>query len=264
VTTDLTLNGLALSDAVPAAVVLSVERQLLGGRRNVRVDIPGRIGTLSFPDHAGDRLITVEVDIQAASFALRRAAVVDLAGWVDLDAPANLVVDDQPDRYWKAMLDSSPDVLERLLSASAELIFRAEPYAYATTPSTEQLALSGTPDTATFDVDDELVADPIIELTPTNGTITSFTLELNGYALTWSGLIGDDDTLTISSVSHTVTTGTNDDVNLTGAYDPAAVSMAIVTGEFPTIEPGTNTLELTWTGTATAVTVDITWRRRYR
>jgi hypothetical protein len=67
----------------------------------------------------------------------------------------------------------------------------------------------------------------------------------------------------VSSVSFTVTAGANVDTMLTGAFDPNDLEMSDVSGEFPELEPGTNDWSLIWTGTATTVTVLVTWRRRY-
>jgi predicted phage tail component-like protein len=264
-TTDVTLNGVTLASAVPTAAVLDVRRPLAGRRRDVYVEVPGRPGSYVYPEAPGDRELGIVVDIAADTMADRRAAVIALADWCDLGVVAPLIIDDQDDRYHEALLASGPDVLERLLSAATELRFRVTPYALAIEVTSTSVGVTGTsPYAAELELDGNVAVDPIIEITPTDGTITGFTLTVGDRALTWSGVIADDQTLTISSISDTATVGVNGDTMLTGAYNQGAVSMADMTGDFPIVEPGTNDWSLEWTGTATTITVEFTWRERYR
>ena len=265
-TTDATLNTVALSTAVPTALILKVARQLTGARRNVHVDIPGRAGSWTFPEQPGDRLLVISVDITADTFADRREAVRDLAYWADVGTVARLIIDDEPDRYHDAILDSTVDVNEWLTVADAvEVPFRTGPYANAIDISEEPLAISGSsPQAGSFVIPDTVEALPVIEITPTNGTLTTFTLDVNGTELTYATAVADDATITISSLVDTVFAGANIDPNLNGLLNPALVSMAGVTGEFPRLVEGTNNWSLTWAGTATTITVTIRWRERFR
>lgn len=263
---DLTLGGVALSTAVPAAYVLKVTRPLVGKRRDQFVDVPGRAGAWTFPEQPGDRVISVELDLQADTYEDRRAAVTALADWADLGARAALIIDDEPDRYHEAILDNDPDPDEWLTAATITLAFRVGPFALGDTIPTETLAVSGAgSDSGDFTIADTIYAEPVIEITPTDGTITGFTLTINASALSYTGpTITSGNTLTINSISDTVTAGISGDTMLTGAYNPAALAMGFVSGEFPLLEPGENAWAITWDGTATAVTVEISWRRRFR
>lgn len=267
-TTDVTLNGVALSTAVPSAIVTRPERPLVGSRRDVFVDVPGRAGSWKFAEEPGDRIIELAVDILAETFEARRSAVRALADWCAVGAASNLIIDDEPDRYHVGILDNDPDPDEWLNHAgSIRLRFRCDPYALATALSSETVAVSGGgSDSGTFNVDDVLDAEPIIEITPNDGTITGFTLTVNGYAISYTApTIASGNTVTISSISDTVTAGTNGDTMLTGAYNPASVTMGFVTANlFPLLVNGTNAWSLTWDGTATDITAEITWRERFR
>lgn len=263
-TTDLTLNGVALSTAVPEALVLDVRRPLVGKRRHRTAEIAGRAGSWRWDEEPGDRTIEVDLDLQAESFAERRAAVRQLAYWADVGTTAPLIISDEPDRYHEALLDSDDAALERLCYAETTIRFLAGPYALASTLSTQTVTANSNPDTDTFAIDDEVTAEPIVEITPVGGTLTGFTLTVNGYALTWAGTLAAGETLTISSISDTVTLGANDDVNLTGAFDEADLDMADVSGEFPLLLEGSQTWAISWTGTATSVGIDFTWRERSR
>lgn len=264
-TTGVSLDGNVLSDIVPSAIVLAVRRPLVGRRRHVEVDVPGRAGSWIFPEEPGDRVVEFDVHVTEESFEDRREAVRLLAGWADVGDRARLVFDDEPDRFHSAILDTDATPAEWLRWSTIPLSFKAEPFAFALDESEEILALSGSsPKAGTFSAPDELAAEPIIEITPNNGTITAFGLELNGMLLGWSGLLPEDSALTISTISDTVTTGTNTDVDLTGAYDPDLVDMADVSGVFPYIVAGSNAWSFEWSGTATDITIEITWRRKFR
>ena len=52
-TTDATLNGVALSSAVPDAIVLRPARHLVGRRRHQALDVPGRAGPWIFGEQPG-------------------------------------------------------------------------------------------------------------------------------------------------------------------------------------------------------------------
>jgi predicted phage tail component-like protein len=264
--TNVTLDGVSLAVAVPTAKVLRVRRQLVGARRETFVDVPGRAGAWVFPSEPGDRSIRLDVDIAAASFALRRQAVRKLAEWADtLDGRVRLIVDDEPDRYHAAVLASAPDVDEWLLSGEASLEYRADPYAYAVSTSSTSVTASAGTASGAFAGSGDVAAYPVIEITPLNGTLTAFTVQLNGDTLSWSdNPVPSGATVTVSSISYTITTGVSSDTNLSGVYIENDVVMQTVTGRFPVIVAGTNTYNFTTTGTATAVRFRITWRARYR
>jgi predicted phage tail component-like protein len=260
--TDITLNGAALSDEVPEAEVLRVTRPIVGARREQYVEVPGRAGSVLYPEEPGDRSLTIAIHILGDTFNDRRDAVRRLADWADIGQRSRLVIDDEPDRFHEAILAGAPTFDEWLTSGSGDLEFRTGPYALALAASVVDLTL---PDNSgTFPIDDDLPAFPVVEITPTDGTITSFTFELNDTSLSYAGLVNDDATITISSLAYTVTQGANTDINLTGAFDIGAVDLADVSGTFPVLLPGTNAWTLTWDGTATTVDVRITWRRRHR
>lgn len=263
-TTDLTLNGVALSAAVPTALVLRVERELVGKRRHSDVEIPGRAGSWRFDEEPGNRTIRVWIDIQADSFEARRAAVRELAYWCDIGTTANLVVSDEPDRYHEAILDDEPNPEEWLVRAEIPLRFTAGPYALSSTLSTQTVTATTNPDSDTFSIPDAVTAEPVLEITPTGGALTSFVLTVNGYVLTWSGNLAAGTTLTISSISDTVSTGPNTDVNLTGAFVVGDLDMVDVAGEFPLLLPGSTSWSFEWTGGATSVGIEFTWRERSR
>ena len=263
---DLTLDGVALSSAVPEALVVVPVRPLVGERRDVFVDVPGRAGSWRFPEQPGDRSLEFKVHLLAADFEARRASVEALADWCDTSETVRLIVSDRPDRFHEVMLENAPKPDEWLLAGEADLVFRAGPYALGLEPGTETIAASGAgSDSGTFDFGGSICAEPIIEITPTNGDIETFALTIGDDTIAYEGpTIANGATVTVSTISDTVTSGINGDTELTGAYLGGLVIMSAVSGVFPLLCPPTVEWSLTWTGSATTVTITITWRERYR
>lgn len=258
-----TLGGVSSADACPKLLIRRVDRDILGEQRHELVAVSGRDGSWVFSDAPGNREFTIIGIIRADGIAAKRTAVHQLSAWLDTGGLTTLAVDDEPAWYWDVIVDKFP-VDDALRYGEVEITFVASAYANATTISTESFTGTGTSTSGTFAVNDEVVAYPVIEITPTNGTLTSFAFGLNDDSLSWAGLLADDTTLTLSALSDTVTLGVNTDVNLTGAFNPGDVRMVDVSGTFFLIVAGLNTYSLSWTGTATSVDVSIQWRRRYR
>jgi predicted phage tail component-like protein len=236
-------------------------RQLLGERRTVFESVPGRPGSSSNRHEPGDRSIRIECTIIADTAALRRTAVMALADLVDSDESVQLIISDHTDRYWDAILVSPPNPDEWLRFGQFELEWVASPYAYSTSLSTE--SWTSTDGVAhTWTPADTVGAYPEIQI-DANADISSFILTVNGTAITYGTPLLSGQILTISSVSYTVITGATTDVNLTGAYNPASVSMVTVDGDFPLLVVGQNSVTLDTPSGETA-DITVTWRRRYR
>jgi predicted phage tail component-like protein len=266
-----TLDAVTLASACPEAVITRVNRPLGGTVRTEFVEVPGRAGAWAFDEEPGEMPIVVDIDVLVDDIADRRAAIATLRGWAQTPSGrSQLIFDDEPDRYWSVKLSAAPPMEDDEYFGRTTLTFSAEPYAFDTTPSTQDEVASGSPDSGSFAVDDDVDAEPEVVITPTNGTIASFALTVNGEEVAWQVGTGSPVTIlsgqsiTVSSISDTVLLGASGDVNLTGAFDPDDVDMVTVaiTG-FPVLTNGTNNWSLSWTGTATSVDVDFAWRRRY-
>lgn len=273
---DLTLDSVALSDACPEAYVKRFNRPLAGEVRDELVAAPGRPGSYKFPEQPGDIVLTVEIVILVDDIAARRAAVRSLAAWArTADGPVRLVASDESDRHWQVTLAVGPPMDDDEYEGVTTLQFTGEPFAYANDVDTDTVtATGGSPDSGTFaaDLGGPLEVDPVIEITPTNGTITSLSLGGWNGSVSWQfddpgnpNTIAQDETLTIDSISQTVLLAANDDMELTGVFDTDDVDMANVSisGGFPFLVNGDNDWVLIWTGTATEVDIAYTWRKRY-
>lgn len=264
--TTFTLDGISTA-TIDELLVLRVRRPLVGARRDEFVEVPGREGFWHFAEKPGGRVISVDFDLLARTFADRRAAVIALADL--LESPltlAPLIFDDEPDRFHRARLVSAPDPDEWLTHGAFSVDFMCGPYAEATAPSSSAwAAATGVPHT--FTPPDTVFGVPELVLTATGGTVTSFVLEVNGETLTYGpGGFGLDpaEQLTVTTLGYALYSGPSQDPQLDGTFDPLTLDMATVSGDFGYVLPGLNSVELTYTGTATSIGTTIRWRRRYR
>lgn len=265
--TTFTFDGVD-SSTIPELLVTRVRRPLVAARRDEFIEVPGREGFWLFEEKAGARTITIELDVQADSFAERRAAVIALADL--LDAPSGLsqlVVSDEPDRFHRCRLASAPDPDEWLNYATIAVDLIADPYSYATAISVETYTAASATVHA-FAVPDKVYGIPVIEVTANGGTLTGFTLAMNGdtftYGLGGTGLTAGQ-TVTIDTLAYVLTRGASGDPDLDGTFDPALLDMATVSGDFPYIAAGANTITATKLGgSAATLTVSVRWRRRAR
>lgn len=264
--TTFTFDGID-SATIPELLVIRVRRPLVGNRRDEFVEVPGREGFWLFPEKAGARTLTIEFDLLATTFEDRRAAVIELADLLDRPAGlARLIVDDEPDRFHLCRLSSAPDPDEWLTHGAFSVDLTAEPFAQFLTASSEVFAASSGV-AHPFAIPDTVDAIPEVELTANGGTVTGFSLDINGTVLVYgtggTGLTAGQ-TLTVSTLSYTVTRGVSEDPDLDGSFDPADLDMATVSGDFGDLVPGSNSITVTRSGTATTVGVTVRWRRRSR
>jgi phage-related protein len=262
---EITWNSVS-SSTIPGLVFTNPKRQLLGNHRGSFLEIPGRRGSWYFPELRGRRSIKVDGFVlqETGIFSDRRDSIVAMADWLDVDIQARLILGDDPSVYYEAVLGDCGDTDEWRDLGTFQLEWLVSPFSFATTVTNLVVASAVTTNTV-FDPDILTPTLPVIEVKPTNGNITDFYISINGEALSWQGSLASGNTITIDTNSVVVTTGVNTDVELTGAYDPAAVQVSGVSGSFPYLVPGINTYGFHInTGTATAVTVTIKYRKAYR
>jgi predicted phage tail component-like protein len=255
------------STTIPEIEVVRVRRPLVGKRRDDYVEISGRPGFWLFEDEPGARRITLELQILADSFEARRAAVIALADLLDQPGISKLVVDDEPDRFHRCRLADDPDPEEWLShTGTFSVDLMAQPYTEAEEISVEILT-PATPADLTFEAPDRVEGLPVVEVTAVGGTLVGFVLDMNGEVLTYGDTVANGQTITISTLAYVVTDGAPASIEdaLEGTFDPDDLDMASVSGDFPYVIPGTNTVSFTKSaGTATSATVEISWRRRSR
>ncbi len=263
--TTFTFDGIS-STTIPELLVVRVRRPFVAKRRDDFVEVPGREGFWLFQEQPGARMLTIEFDFLADSFDDRRAAVTALADLLDgPDGLAELIFSDEPDRFHRARLASEPDPEEWLTRAAFSVDLIAEPYALALEISEESYT-AATGVSHPFSIPDTIGAPCEVEILANGGTLTGLVIVANGETLV-RGLgvtVFDGETITFSTLSYTATIGPSIDTDLDGTFDPDNLSMSTVSGDFPVIVAGANTIAVTRTGTAATMTITVRWRRRFR
>lgn len=188
-------------------------------------EIPGRNGHLTYDDGSFMAIpISVECNIMDISESNLRA----IKAW--LYGSGNLIFSDEPAVFWKVRLDLQVDyVIPMRQVHQFILIFDCFPFAYLNVNSLVTLTTSpGTilnPGTAT--------SSPVITVYG-SGTIT---LTINGIAVL------------LTNVSGSVTI----DSDLMDAYTGTVLQNNNMSGDFPILLVGNNTIS--WVGTVTSVTI---------
>jgi predicted phage tail component-like protein len=249
------------STGIAGLEILGVARPFLGDLRDERVEMPGRLGTYQFAEEDGDGLLTIRCHILGGSLDLRRQAVRDTAAWARSRRPKRLSFSDETDRYYVAKLDSRDRPEEWLLAAEFDLTFRCYPFALASTISTEAWTASDNVP-HTWSLSDEVDADCEVEITAGSAITGGFTLTCNGVDLVYGTTVSAAGVVTISSVSTTVFTGVSPDTELEGVYVDANLSFVDVSGEFPILVPGVNSVTVN-TANGVGCGVVVRHRRRY-
>ena len=251
--TTATLDGVP-STSIADLVITGVRRQATPAVRDVYLDVPGRAGSWHFAERGGDRELTLGFLLASSTFDGRRAAARALGRWLwptDLSAGRRpLVVDDEPDRYELVTLADAPEVDELLETGQGSVTFRTGPYALDVTEDTANLTLTqvNPADTLTVTAADDLANEIpyTVTLTP-SAVIGSFTLAVNGDALTFGDSVAGGDTVTINTET----------LSVLHNGQPALTS---VSGAFGRLQAGLNNVELT---VDNSTDLAFTWRRRY-
>lgn len=147
----------------------------------------------------------------------------------------NLVFSNESDKYYKAKILEQVDYERLLKFRTATVIFRVEPYKYKLSETETDVSITSQESVSVTNSGLE-VSKPLItlygsgEITFTLDSIDIFTIN-----------IGDDGSVVIDS----------DEEN---AYLGSVLKNRNMTGKFPVLQPGSNTI--TWTGSLTRIKVN--------
>lgn len=260
----ITWNGIS-SESVPGLTIGPVKRSLIGTPRGPKLVIPGRAGFIHFDQPPGSRKITVQAFIEGDNSQDRRDRFELLADWLDVQLESRLIISDTSDVFYLGTIEDSGDAEEWRQVGTFELVWEVQPYSYDLNPTIE-LWTSGVNTTHDWDPDLRTLVNPVIEVKPTNGTLVGFDLLVNGDVISYGGTVSSGSIITINSIAAVVLEGASGDTELTGAFNPVALSMASVSGQFPALLPGvTNSVTFQKLGgTATTIDIKVIYRKTYR
>jgi predicted phage tail component-like protein len=134
------INGFALNAThcnVFGINMLSVDRTVLPAPNDVYLQVPNRDGSYLFNRGLLDRTIKVDCSIFATSMTQLRLLVRDISAWLFTQQRAQLIFDDEPDKYYMAKYEGAIGLNQITTDGEFSLIFRCEPHAYSLTPKTQ-------------------------------------------------------------------------------------------------------------------------------
>lgn len=263
----LTYDGVA-STTLPQLIVEKVTRKMTGKNRDIYREVAGREGAWRFGEKKGLRSIVAECAVVSTGFpTTRRADLVAIADWLDKGGFKKLIISDEPDRFYRAILANEPEIDEWREWGKFSLEFTAEPYAYDNTINLRTFSHTvGTP-TDNWTSTGKVITYPVVDITAVGGSLTSVTVSFNGDIITYGSTILSGQSISINSIGYVVVTGVNGDTDLVGDFSTFAAAMSDVSGTFHHINPGVNNFITVTAGvgsTATSMTSNVRWRERYR
>jgi len=212
--------------------------------REITMDVPGRPGVYYLGTEDGERVFRLRLGFNVNS--THQAKMRDLAAWLNPRAgECELRFDAEPDKFYMMRVARKWQLPGRPLWVEFDVEFRgSDPYAYG-----NQLNYSsaGASPLALAMANLGTIETPMtITLTPSTGAVTAVTLALGSQVMTVSGPFTQ--ALTIDTAKMTaVTSGAN--------------AVGQVGGDWLTLPPGENTLNVSWTGGS--LTVAVSFRPRW-
>ena len=127
---DVMFAGVSLSDY---CTVLNIERSVLPPRTNLSKSVTATNGSLYTGYRYGERTIGVEVRISDRKKEERIRKIRELASVLHTEAPCQLFISDEPNKYYYAVLDGATDLTRAVDTETLTLNFLChDPIAYST------------------------------------------------------------------------------------------------------------------------------------
>jgi predicted phage tail component-like protein len=202
-------------------------------QRNIQYfDVPGRSGSLKVDDATyKDIIIPIQCNFRDTTSVAVHADLIK--PWLD-GGEGQLIFNNQTDKYYIAHVSDQVDISQEILLFGQFLVnFRCQPFKYAVTNTPATLWSNGSitnPGTAN--------SEPVLFLMG-NGNIT---LTINGASIQLTGISGS---ITIDTV-------------LKDAYNGSTLLNNQMSGDFPVLLPGINTIS--WTGSVSSLQITPNWR----
>ena len=142
---EFTFNNVASSTF--KLVCKSVKRPLLPQAKTRRVELPGSSGAYDFDGvEYGLRSITMKIQYIGTSFEELRTRARSIAAWLSTAGGAQLMINDEPDKYYLARVTSEIDLETLFEMGSADVQFDCQPFALSTTWKTYTTMATGAKD----------------------------------------------------------------------------------------------------------------------
>lgn len=204
-------------------------------RRVSYVEIPGRSSSLKFDEEAyEDITLVVECSIKPSQDIVSKIDAIK--GWIFNSGEADLIFSFQPNRKYIAQVVNAIDFkLIYGIIGKFPLVFNCKPFKYAVENNAIQVKVSGT----TINNEGTIKSEPVITVYG-NGNIT---------------LIINNVPIVLTAIENSITINSTLEDCYSAAYENLNSKM---TGEFPRLLPGVNTIE--WIGNVTQINITPNWR----
>ncbi|MDR3665304.1 MAG: phage tail family protein [Ignavibacteriaceae bacterium] len=202
-------------------------------QRNIQyIDVPGRSGSLKVDDATyKDIIIPIQCSFNGGTAVADQADLIKT--WLD-SGEGSLILSNQLDKYYTAHVSDQVDISQEFRVFGKFLVnFRCKPFKYAVVNTPIFPANAGT-----INNPGSVKSDPVIVIIG-SGNIT---LTINGITISLTGISGS---ITIDSA-------------IKDAYQGTTLQNNLMTGDFPILVPGNNTIS--WTGSVSSVQITPNWR----
>lgn len=108
----------------------SKKRPILPESNDSYIQIPGRRGSILYPQGPHDRYIELDCAYVGEDLPDIRAKAREIAAWLHTTDRAILSFDDEPDKYYRGKLAGEVDLDHIGKMAQFALVFRCEPFVY--------------------------------------------------------------------------------------------------------------------------------------
>jgi predicted phage tail component-like protein len=233
--------------------IADIRRPLFPKVNDHRETIPGRAGEILFPQSFGNKPVEVDVVIEhtATDDITRAREIRSIAKMLYTQQEAELIFSDEADVVYKGKISDAGELERRLKYGTATLIFSCQPYAESL-ETTELTKTFVNGDTLDFTNEGHAESEFIIEVKPIMTTMKSVTIDVNGIEMTLNSEISSTQTLSIDTEEYILTVDS----------EPAPDKLEKLTGAFPYVHTGANTLTLRFEG-PTQVDVLFKYKKRY-
>lgn len=200
------------------------------------------------------RLISVGVSIIGSTRAELDSNLNNIKKIIATEADGQLILDILSSRYYMARLTRFDGQYRAAILFEGSIDFICvDPLGYSTTLIERNHDINASPKTVVEAVTGTGFINPVYVLTARED-LGAITLKLENLTtdeeLQWTGTLDTDDYLTVDVANWIVRKG-------------VTVSMATVTGQFPRLKPGNNSLKVTALYSAVAGDLDITYRNTF-
>jgi len=194
------------------------------------------------------KTLTINATVEGVSVSDLYNKLDSIKQYLDI-GEAHFILDSLTDRYYNAELtDISGNKVSNTVWGGMLTFLCADPLAYSTTETSSDYNITTDPKTIVETVGGTGYVNPVFTLTA-GETLSSVTILVNNLTtdeeLSWEGSLVSSDELEID-VEHWI------------VYKNSAASMSTVTGQFPRLAPGANSIKVT--GLSTTGTLNITYR----